>query len=166
MTRDSLIGNVSQTSRVLSSGLPLQPLALSCCQPNHCEKRDFGIPVSSVAQECTVHLHNWDTVVILLLSTEMRTVLSSSSDAVLTPRSVRHVMDFVSSALCIRRSATNIGVARLASSPIFSTGAHIRSSISPALLASLSSSVGKPFWSVNAIVVPFFPDCLLLLKQN
>ena len=37
-----------------------------------------------------------------------------------------------------------------------STDAHIFSSTPPALLASLSFNVGNPFWSVNAIAVPFF----------
>ena len=60
-----------------------------------------------------------------------------------------------------RRSAcdgplgTYIGVALLASSPISSTSAHIHST-PPSLLASLSSSVGNPFKSVNTIVVPPF----------
>ena len=71
-------------------------------------------------RERVVHLYDWNTIVALLLSTEVRTFFSSSSDAIFSPGSVRHVMDFVSSSFCGGRSS-----------------GHVHWSCSPPLLADL-----------------------------
>ena len=57
--------------------------------------------LSPVSCKNVVHLHNWNAIVSLLVAAEVRTFFCSSSHAVLAQRSVRHVVDFVSSSLSV-----------------------------------------------------------------